>query len=427
MAIADAKTLKEYLYRVSEFVIMCNGEQDFVPVHCVTGLRIQHDFTSNIYPIFKVTVTLNADRYFRIMKNKLSVKFKLRIQKYYVTPSSQDASLMKDYINDTFSLIPDDDDVNANKNTSVSKSSIDDASSVPVKDDYVMELFLYRDEVATAMKTQINDVLTGVSLTDAIGYICGSVGLKNVLLSPLDNQKTYSQLILPPLSVHKELQHLDSQYGFYKSGSMIYFGLKNSYILNFKGGCTAYANGEIQQVNFLVLKKYQNTTIDSGMFLMNNTQYNINWLPDKVKANNKSVTNDVLYGNSVSVVDSSTTEIASSTSKAVTKGKSSNSTILRNDGENTWMANTYTAQTNSESMVLTGSVSNVDLDAFTPNKKMNVIFEDSSSTNKFKGIYLLSKATFEFLNLGGVDFSVSVGFELKRVSEDSGESSSYMD
>lgn len=426
MAIADANTLKEYLYRVSEFVIMCNGEEDFVPVHCVTGLRIQHDFVSNLYPVFTVTITVNSDRYYKIMKNKLNVKFKLRIQKYYTAPSSLDKSFMKDYINGTFSLIPDDDDVDINKNTSVSKTSISDASSVPEKDEYVTELFLYRDEVATAMKTQINDILSGVSLTDAVGYICGSVGLNNVLISPMDNQKVYSQLLLPPLSVHKEIQYLDSQYGFYKAGSIIYFGLNNSYILNYRGGCTAYAQGEIQQTNFLVLKKHQSGSIDSGMFLKNDKQYNVNLLISKIKANNKSVSNDVLYGNSVSIIDASTTGIANSESSAITKGKN-NTTILRNDGENSWMAQTYTAQTNSDSMVLNCAASNVDLDAFTPNKKMNVIFEDSSLVNKFKGIYLLTSATFEFQNTGGVDFAVHVGFVLKRVSQNSDDTESYME
>lgn len=91
------------------------------------------------------------------------------------------------------------------------------------------------------------------------------------------------------------------------------------------------------------------------------------------------------------------------------------------------MADTYTAQSNSESVVLTGALANVDLDAFTPNKRFNVVFEDTRLTNKYKGIYFLTGIKTEFTNTGGVYFRAVTSITLKRVSTDSADSESYME
>ena len=424
MAIAEAKQLKEYMYRVTEFIIMVNGENDSVPTHCITKMSITNNFETDLFPVFKIDAVLNMTRYYNIMNNKNTVKFKLRIQKYYVAPSSDEKSLMTDYINGTFSLICDDADHNPNK-LPLDQKTITGSSEVE-KDNYPIELFFYRDEIATAMKTNVNTVLNGVNLTNAITYVLSIAGLKNILMTPLENQKMYSELILPPLAIHKELQHLDSQYGFYKSGALIYFGIKNSYILNYKGGATAFAAGEIQQTNFLVLKKNTQPAIDSGMFLKNDGQYNIHWRTDDIKINNDSITNDVLKGNNITVIDSSTTGITKGTSTAISKGVG-NTAVVKNDTENEWVSDTYTAQSNSNSIVLTGHVSNVDLDALTPNKKFTVIFEDAKLANQYKGIYTIAVEEIEFMNRGGVDFTVIVALKLKRVSSKSSETSDYME
>lgn len=422
-SIASPDQLKFYLYKVVEIKIL-NGEQvmDIFP-HSVTDITITHDFENSIYPIFRLQMVLTADQYYTIMQNKNTVKFKLRIQKFYTEPSGEKPSLMRDWINDTFTLIMDDQVENvagSNLDTKWSKYS-SEAEKLNCGEEY----YFYRDEVATAMKNIVNAVLTGENLTNAINYTCTVAGITNMLVSPLENQQTYPQLILPPLTVHKELQHLDSQYGFYKSGAVIYFGLKNSYILNFKGGCTAYATGESQQTNFLFLSPDQNESLESGMIMKNDGHYNIHWKVSDVQVNNQSITNDVVRGSNVTVVDPTTTSITKTSTSAVTKG-SANSSIVLNQTENNWMSQTITAQNNADGTVITGSVSNVDLDALTPNKKFTLIFEDSALAMKYRGTYMLMQEEIKLISNGGVDFSVTVGLTLKRVSDKGSETGSSM-
>ncbi|HAU85271.1 MAG TPA: hypothetical protein DCW90_07140, partial [Lachnospiraceae bacterium] len=331
------------------------------------------------------------------MKNKNTIKFKLRIQKFFLKPGSDEKSMLKDWINDTFVTIldnadfdPDDKGKITNRENKTSQTHVIDSQ---------MELYLYREQVAGAMKTEVNQVLSGVNLTSAVGAIATTGGLSNILMSPMENQQSYSQLMIPPLTVHKAIQYLDNQYGFYKSGSIIYFGLKDNYILNYKGGCSAFATGEKQQTNIVVLAKDNINVTDSGMLEKGGAQYYANWNPEDVKINNNSITNDVLYGNNVNVVDSSTTGITKGTSTAISKGKNNTATV-RNDTENQWMADTYTAQSNSESVVFTGAIEGLDLDAFTPNKKFNIIFEDTRLTNKYRGVYFLTGIKTTFQSMG---------------------------
>lgn len=421
--IAKPSQIKLYLYKVVEFIAMNGGKNMDIPPHSITEINISHDFENAIYPVFRVNMTLTADQYYTIMENKNTIKFKLRIQKYYTAVSSEEKSLARDWINDTFSLIMDD------KVEDIQKMGLDTKwskySSMPEKQDMSEEFFFYRDEVATAMKNVVNNVVNGGNLTDAIGYICSSAGITNMIISPLENQKTYSELILPPLNIHKALQNLDSQYGFYKAGAVIYFGIKNSYILNFKGGCTAFANNESQQTNFIFLEANQNESLESGMIMKNDGHANIHWKVTDVQINNQSITNDVVQGSNVTVVDASTTKITKSSSTAVTKGNA-NTQVVKNNTDNSWVSNTLTAQNNANGNVLTGAISNVDLDALTPNKKFTVIFEDSQLASKYKGIYMIMQEEIKLTSRGGVDFTATVGLTVKQVAGKSSEKSSSM-
>ena len=91
------------------------------------------------------------------------------------------------------------------------------------------------------------------------------------------------------------------------------------------------------------------------------------------------------------------------------------------------MSNTYVAQTNSNNVVLSGQISNVDLDAFTPNKKYQIVFEDTRLTNKYMGIYFLTRLSVQFVNTGGVNFNVVINITLKQVSSKSSESETFME
>ena len=49
-----------------------------------------------------------------------------------------------------------------------------------------------------------------------------------------DNNTVYKEFLLPPQSVLKNLQFIDTYYGIYRDGTMMYFGLDYTYIIPYK-------------------------------------------------------------------------------------------------------------------------------------------------------------------------------------------------
>ena len=416
MALFDPSELKAWRYCVHTCVVMVNGQTITLDPMNVTGIEIHNDYYGNIFPIFKINFLLDEKDYYTILSNKTSVKIKLRIQKYSKKYQNGKASFKQDYINGTFVTIEDDNDVDRSVDLDLS-DKINKASSDTAleKFDTALELYLYREETATGIKKQINNIFQNVTMSSVIGYLFGESGIKNALVSPLENNKTYKTLLLPPMTVNKMLCHLDASYGFYKKGSVIFFGIDRTYILNFKGGCTAYEIGEKQETCIYVPKLLSTGNAAGGTIDGDGSRHYINWKYEQVNFKNSSVSKDVLSGSDVLVVNPTTNDKTEATSKTTVMGKS-NTAILDDEASNPWLATTFTAQTSSNALIIYGAMADVDISALTPNKKFSIVFEDQKLTSKYKGTYFLSNCMFKFVNDSAEgDFSMIASVELRRI------------
>ena len=419
MSLFNPDKLQTWRYSVRSCIILINGEVISLSPMCITGIEIVNDYIKNTFPIFKVNFALEEDVYYKILNNKTDLKIKLRIQKYFKSYSDNiNKSLYRDYINDTFIVIDDDNDVNRASDIDFQNKLKQSRSEEELEMfDTPLELYLYKEEVATGMKTQINDILSNVTLSSAIGYLFHKSGIKNALVSPLENNKNYKELLLPPLTINNSLAHLDAMYGFYKYGSVIFFGLDRSYILNFKGGCTAFETGEPKETCIYIPKLGVTENGGGGSVESDSERSYICWNYESIKISNGSVSNDILLGTDVKVINKSLGTITESSSKATTNGKA-NKAIIENNGENPWIGTTFTAQSASNSLILSGFMGDVDLSSLTPNKKFTMIFEDQNLTNKYKGTYFLSKSVFKFMNdSASGDFSILAGVEFRRLQK----------
>ena len=78
--ITEKDTFAEYKYNVSEFYIIIGGETIDIPTERITDFKIEHYFENAVFPIFKVSMNIEPSRYYKIIKAKDKVKFKIRIQ-----------------------------------------------------------------------------------------------------------------------------------------------------------------------------------------------------------------------------------------------------------------------------------------------------------------------------------------------------------
>lgn len=416
MKLFEPRELQKWRYIISSCIIIVNGEAITLEPMCVTGIEIMCDYFKSTFPIFKLNLMLETDVYFKLMQYKNNLSVTLNIQKYYKKYKEETQSIRKPCFHGTFITIDDSLEVNKNRDIDF-KEKMSNAGS---KDDTnkfnkPFEMYLYRPEVANNLKIQINDNFDNDNLSNVIGYAFGEAGIKNALVSPLENNKKYKDLYCPPLTITKLIPHLDAFYGFYKCGSMIFFDLTRSYVLNFKGGCTVYESGEKQETCILVPKATGVDGVDGGSIDKGDDKFYINCLYDKVSINNKSISENILSGSDVTIVNTLSNTTGTSKGKVQTVGKS-NETIIENRYENEWLGSTFTAQSSSNAVIITIGITEFDFNALTPNKKFSFIFEDPNLTNKYKGTYMMTNLVVKFQNdTGNGDFAIIAGVELRKV------------
>lgn len=411
--ITEKDTFVEYFYNISEFYILIGSETIKLPTERLTDFKIEHYFEEATFPIFKVTMTLEPSRYYKIIKNKDKVKFKLRLQSWYRKRGTDETSLVRDVINDTFSIFIDDDSDDYQKELKKDAGTDKDENQLDrLKND--VEFFLFKTSLVTGLRSNIEKVLDSVDLTTTIAYLLSKAGASKVLLSPLDNKKTYSTLVLPPQSIEKQLKYLNNNYGFHKKGTIIYFGLMYSYILDCKEGCTAWYKKEWKETVIYVLeKKSTDSYLDGPIIRPNEKRYYYNMKSEGIDTSNKAISSNATTGSDAYVIDMSKQSSSSHSSSSKVIGKTTKS-VMFNNTSNSYMGSTFAAQQKANNTVLTLLLSNLNLESFNPNKSVSVIFESASLNKKYKGKYRVASAIYTFKNSGD-NYTVDAIVTLKKV------------
>ena len=407
---------QKWRYKVTELQIL---NVDSTPIEIIpdriSSIGILHDYENNLFPIFRIEIITASTIYYKIIKNKSKVKIKLRIQKYYNELANKKKSLLRDVINDTFDLILDEEEYDSDKPVrEESKSNLTnfdtDVSNDLYKSNNPIELFLFKSDIINRMNTTINAVISNATTTAAIQYIIKQAGLKNILMAPADNNKNIPELLIPPLKAKEALMWINNYYGIYKNGFIAYNDFIDGifYILPYSGGCNAYQNNEIKETNILIPKK--NNKIAANEFCsiqrVNDLKSYYILGTNNISIRDETISFDVINSMNVSSVDSYSGDIS------INKNSYGNTTIIENKTENDYYVNMYNSIVNSKKIVVNTLLANYDINALKPNKKIKLLFEDSSISEKYKGEYILSSTNLVFIK-DGSDFTLSTDVELK--------------
>ena len=384
MAIIDKKKDDYFIYKyvVHEIYLLFPGENYKLENERLNSLTIMDHYMENLYPIIKIDLALEDSVYKRIIKEKNDLKIKLNIRKYYRKNTESEKSLESNFINDTFQLILDD-----------SVNTIDSGShelEYPEGDkgqmnavQTSMELFLFKGDMIKSNTKMINAILKQATVSTAVGYLLTKSKVGKVLMTRPDNQEIYEEMKLPPLNIAKSLAFLDSYYGIYNTGSIIYFGLDRGYIIPFCRPAEAVGDGEIDTVciivpnigsnmtdNICTLKKYKDT---SKAYMIGD--------PQSFDPKNLGTTGNVIHAEDINVVENETGEIDK------TKEKNKATQIL--PSENPFYKQIYEATTKSNEGAIAISLKDGDFSVLTPNKKYQFIFEDTKLSKLYNGTYFL--------------------------------------
>lgn len=410
--ISNSDLLAEYQYTISEFYIIFKDETINLPIERIADFKIEHYFDEASFPIFKLNLVLEPSRYYKILKNKTTVKFKLRLQSFYEKFKTEEKSLYTDVFNDTFSMFIADDNNDYETELKRDGNRLNDENELDRLKNNV-ELFLFKDNIVSGLRSSFNAVLTNVNMSTAVTYLLYKAGVKNVLMSPFENTRVYPNVVLPPLSIDKQLKYLNNNYGFHTKGTMIYFGLLHSYVLNCASGCTAWSNGEWKETVLCVLDKSYNTSYLSGAIKKYGEQrYYYNTKTEGIDISASTMVSNVITGTDAAAITAKSGSLTTVESKSLIRDKS-NKAILFNDTSNPFMAETFAAQQYGNATTISITLENLAMESFTPNKVFSFIFEDPNLNAKYKGTYRLSSSVYSFTP-AGTNYKVTALLVFKR-------------
>lgn len=421
----DNSTVKQWLYKAQNVTLRIPGEGNTsIPVERVKGIQIIEEYEQNVFPIFKLTLVLEPSVYYKILKNKEGVEFTVRVDRFSQRLGSDSQSNRRPYINGRFQLIMNDntEDLQYSQKLTANASSYSSSIASDVNDlqkvDNTVDFFLYKTDSVDGTKSKnTNVILKDATVTDAMSYLATRAGLKDVLMTTPQNQTKYEQILIPPCTTLKAFQYLDTYYGMYKSGTMTYFGLDRTYILQYSGACTAWSEGENKSVN-VVIPKADNVKHSSALGELDRGGDQQSYYVgdyNTLDISNVSVANNYISGNDSQVLDSYSGGVTTSQSNAVSKDKNFIRT-MENRTENKYLGDMYTAQSAANSVVVSVNLQDENAADITPNKEFKIVFEDTKYTNQYKGQYMPTKVVHNFLNTGS-SLSLNSSIELRKTDQ----------
>lgn len=390
MALLNSEdTFLHYRYIVKELFVLYDNETIEIPEERLSSFFILNNYIENLFPVIRLSLILDASTYYNILANKDTVKFKIRLQKFYRKNNNHEIeSLYDDYISKTFSLILDDNDEDFEKVIRNLKYGDDEANNLFASKNKV-EFFLFDSDLMKRMKTTINTILENANVTNAISYIASRLNINNLLMSKADNITIYDQLMIPPMNLSSALAYIDTFYGIHEKGSITYFGLERGYIVKFEGNCSAYEVNEKKEVTIIVPRIATTLNNNIGSLKRKDQPESIFFVtdPTTVTFHDETVTNDILKGKEVRIINLYNGEIENT----LEDDEDGRKEIITNRGENRYFKSVHTAQILSGESVINITFEDIDLSLLTPNKKFKFVFEDTELSNKYMGSYILSK------------------------------------
>lgn len=390
-------------------ILIPNKEPMKLGIANILGFTIEKDFDNDYFPIFNLQLNLKNTQYYTIIENKTNVKFKIKLEKYAY--NNESIVNYKETVFDTiFSVFIDDNSSFIDK--SLYNKTEDMLGTVQNLNKY--DFYLFKDNDITASKKIFNRVVSRANMTDCIVYLLSMSGSNNVLMTPLENNQVYDDIIIPPTTIIQSLIYLEKQYGFYSHGALFFYDFDTVYFIDKRAECTAYRTGEYTSIITQIYKKMNPNSKTPGNYKDPKTKsYTLYVSHDSMRMLTASIVNEQIQSKDINVIDSKydTSTVVSPN----TQSRNATQSSIVNNFHNKYLNNMINNAKYENDNVLSIDVNDVDLCCFTPNKKFIVSFEDKESNEKHKGNYRLSNYVFTFKKNG--EFFVTNGvIQLKKTT-----------
>jgi hypothetical protein len=403
---ANTNNVIYYKYKIVRIDILIPGKDTItVSYNNIGGIIIEKDFDNCIHPIFEIKLALHPIDIYDILDNKDTVKFNIRLDKYAFSSENNNEYLYRDLsFNETFTIYMDDNTVQMDKElykktkeVKGNRVDIDDISET-------YSFFLFKEKDIDSARLMINNIITDCNMTDVITYLLSSSGCNNVLMTPMDNQNTYNEIILYPVTLLDNITRLDHHYGFYRYGLLFFMDINRIYFIDKRGRNTAYSRGEFTDVFIYSYRASRQESMSGGFEVSKSEKmYKMNILTSMISMKTSGYIMNETIGTNLIMVDSLNDNI--NEVDVDIKHKGSSKSVVVDRLENGHDTNEYiefesNARLKEGESIFEVSFAGIDMDILTPNKRYTFVFEDSENQKRVGGVYRLSRVITHLMPKG---------------------------
>lgn len=397
-------TDKKYLcrYKIPMMIFMLKDTKlEMDPSNIISVEKID-DYEQNIRSILKIKLRIDIHKKFWLLKNKREIRCKFELDKFGMDTEVEKNIIGESIIwNNEFAVYFSDEDESLDIKTLESRDKMNktnQSNDKLSKEDYfesenILDIYLFEPKLLEASNKTYNEVFSNSILQNVIARMLTATKHRKVLMSKLENDTQYNELLIPANPLYKCLIYLDQYYGFYKKGAIIYYDIDTLYIINPNGKVTAKQKNEFPQVNFMIDRTDEAYPGNGMTKKEKEKKYYINLSELDIIPKKFSELKNESFGSKVKIVLIDDIKIKEKQAKQ-SVSTNSNEVIKYISADNSKFTDSIIAARMEENeCIMYISAENLDLSIFTPNKEFRLIFTETEKQQKYgKDRYRLAYA-----------------------------------
>lgn len=402
-----------YNYLVTLDMLIPNEEKVTFTDLYLGDIQIEKDFDNAYFPIFSISVFFTTELFYKMIENKENVKFRFKMEKYIVDEKNTEQRKYKELVlNDIFTTYLTDDSINVYKDILKAANNKNDGNNITASGT-VIDLYLFKESDMLASRNNINAIISQGNMTDVLTFLFSKSGVKKMLMAPIDNNEIYTEILLPPSTTIQNVLYLEKMYGLYKNGTTLFFDIDTTYLLPKTASTVAYKSGEYLYTTLACYKSGKSASVMAGSYKDNiRKTYTVYVNVDNISFSTDALVNEQVSGNNLSIVDTSSNSITT-VEPDVSNRNSGNVKTVINNFNNKYLQSILENRKVENDNVINATLYDFDIETLTPNKRINVVFEDSSIQRLRGGNYRLTKCRLYFSRQGS-DYTISAKVTLKK-------------
>ena len=394
---------QEYRYK-AELKYIHNSKETDIVSESINFICIDSDYLGKkAFPIIYLGVNLEEDIYKAMVANIKTDTVVFSLTKFIVDEEGS-GTIESKVIKDEFIYFLNDMNASDDEDT----DEEDESSFTSSKN---IKIGLISVSILNICKDIQNDVLTG-NMSSILYYYLKRAD--KVIMEPLDNNKSFSNIIIPPIpTINKLLEYLNNICSFYNSSYRFFIDLnKTAYLLSNKGTAIETKDSKYSSILLKVSSNSSDTMgKEPGIEVdTKNKCYNI-YLDSSNTSTNINLYKDKEVNRVVTI--STNGVIKKSNLSNSNNAKGTRTSIYRTFNENNDEINSIQNLIETNKVIMTVSKAGVDCSIITPEKSINV--NNHKLYKEYDGKYILAGKQESYIMNDGENITCTTTLKLLKV------------